>query len=70
MREVQNHSEKDLIMKVIDIELQVFKVGFKDLDVYDTVSRKKIPRGVEIIYSHIVLDKNTKSIQRRSKMYS
>ena len=52
MRQVQNHSEKDLIMKAIDIELQVFK----DLDVYDTVSRKTIPRGAEIIYSHIVFD--------------
>ncbi len=29
IRQVQNHSEKDLIMKAIDIELQVFK----DLDV-------------------------------------
>jgi hypothetical protein len=35
MRQVQNHSQKDLIMKAIDIELQ----AFKDLDVYDTVSR-------------------------------
>ncbi len=45
IRQLQNHSEKDLIMKAIDIELQVFK----DLDVYDTVSRKTIPRGTEII---------------------
>jgi hypothetical protein len=56
MRQVQNHSEKDLIMKAIDIELQ----AFKDLDVYDTVSRKTIPRGAEIIYSHIVFDKKYK----------
>jgi hypothetical protein len=44
-----------LIMKPIDIKLQVFK----DLDVYngDTVSRKTISRGAEIIYSHIVYDK-------------
>jgi hypothetical protein len=56
MRQVQNHSEKDLIMKAIDIELQ----AFKDLDVYDTVSRKTIPRGTEIIYSHIVFDKKYK----------
>ena len=40
-------------MKAIDTELQVFK----DLDVYDTVSRTTIPRGAEIIYSHIVFDK-------------
>ena len=66
MRQVQNHSEKDLIMKAIDIELQVFK----DLDVYDTVRKKTIPRGVEIIYSHIVFGKKYKSIQRRSEMYS
>ena len=39
MRQVQNHSEKDLIMKAIDIKLQ----AFKDLDVYDTVSRRTIP---------------------------
>jgi hypothetical protein len=56
IRQVQNHSEKDLIMKAIDIELQ----AFKDLDVCDTVSRKTIPRGAEIIYSHIVLDKKYK----------
>jgi hypothetical protein len=56
LRQVQNHSEKDLIMKAIDIELQ----AFKDLDVYDTVSRKTIPRGTEIIYSHIVFDKKYK----------
>ena len=43
-------------MKVIDIELQVFK----DLEVYDTVSKKTIPRGAEIIYSHIVFDKKYK----------
>ena len=54
MRQVQNHPEKDLIMKAIDIELQ----AFKDLD--DTVSRKTIPRGAEIIYSHIVFDKKYK----------
>ncbi len=65
MRQVQNHSEKDLIMKATDIELQ----SFKDLDVYDTLSRKTIPRGAEIIYSHIVFDKKY-SIQRRSEMYS
>ncbi len=53
---MQNHSEKDLIMKVINLELQ----AFKDLDVYDTVSRKTIPRGAEIIYSHIVFDKKYK----------
>ncbi len=45
-----------MIMKAIDIELQ----AFKDLDVYDTVSRKTIPRGAEIIYSHIVFDKKYK----------
>ena len=56
MRQVQNHPEKDLIMKAIDLELQ----AFKDLDVYDTVSRKTIPRGAEIIYSHIVFDKKYK----------
>ena len=43
-------------MKAIDIELQVFN----DLDVYDTVSRKTIPRGAEIIYSHIVFNKKYK----------
>jgi hypothetical protein len=41
MRQVKNHPEKDLIMKAIDFELQ----AFKDLDVYDTVSRKTIPKG-------------------------
>ena len=46
MRQVQNHSEKDLIMKAIELELQ----AFKDLDVYDTVSRKTIPKGADIIY--------------------
>ena len=56
MCQVQNHSEKDLIMKGIDIELQ----AFTDLDVYDTVSRKTIQRGAEIIYSHIVFDKKYK----------
>jgi hypothetical protein len=56
MQQVQNHSEKDLIMKAIDIELQ----AFKDLAIYDTVSRKTIPRGAEIIYSHIVFDKKYK----------
>ncbi len=52
MRQVQNHSEKDLIMKATDIELQAFKdldvyelQAFKDLDVI--VSRKTIPRGAE-----------------------
>jgi hypothetical protein len=53
---IQNHSEKDLIIKSIELELQVFK----DLDVYDTVSRKTIPRGAEIIYSHIVFYKKYK----------
>ena len=43
MRQVQNHSEKDLIMKDIDIELQ----AFKDLDVYDTVSRRLVFDGFE-----------------------
>jgi hypothetical protein len=42
-----------LTMTVIDIEVK----DFKDIDVYDTVIRKTIPRGVEIIYSHIVFDK-------------
>jgi hypothetical protein len=48
-------NENDLIMKAIDIEPQ----AFKDL-VYDTVRRKTIPRGAEIIYSHIVFDKKYK----------
>ena len=43
-------------MKSIDLKLQ----AFKDLDFYDTVSRKTIPRGAEIIYSHIGFDKNYK----------
>ena len=41
-------------MKTIDLKLQ----AFKDLDVCDTVSRKTIPRGAAIIYSHIGFDKN------------
>ena len=40
MRQVQNHSEKDLIMKATELELQ----AFKDLDEYDTVSSKTILR--------------------------
>ena len=40
-------------MKAIELELQ----AFKDLDVYDTVSRETILIGAEIIYSHIVFDK-------------
>jgi hypothetical protein len=56
IRQVQNHPEKDLIMKAIDLEVQ----AFKDLDVYDTGSRKTIPRGSDIIYSHIVFDKKYK----------
>ena len=43
-------------MKALDIKLQ----AFKDPDVYDTVSRKTISRGAEIIYSHIVFDKKYK----------
>jgi hypothetical protein len=43
-------------MRAIDIVLQ----SFKDLDVYDTVSRKTIPRGTEIIYSYIVFNKKYK----------
>jgi hypothetical protein len=43
-------------MKTIDLKLQ----AFKDLDVCDTVNRKTIPRGAEIIYSHIGFDKNYK----------
>jgi hypothetical protein len=42
-------------MKAIDIELQA-----KDLDVCDTVSRKTIPQGTEIICTHIVFDKKYK----------
>ena len=66
MRQVQNHSEKDLIMKAIDIELQ----AFKDLDVYDTVSRKTIPRGLRSSTRTLCLTRSTKSIQRRNEVYS
>ena len=38
MRQVQNHSEKDLIMKAIELGVQ----AFKDLDEYDTLSSKTI----------------------------
>ena len=48
-------------MKAIELELQ----AFKDLDVYDTVSRKTIPRGAEIIYTHIVLDKKYKEYGKK-----
>ncbi len=51
-----NHPEKDAILAAIELELQ----AFKDLDVYDSVSRRDIPRGAEIIYSHIVFDKKYK----------
>jgi hypothetical protein len=50
-------------MKALDIKLQ----AFKDPDVYDTVSRKTIPRGAEIIYSHIVFDKKYKIDQETKR---
>jgi hypothetical protein len=67
-------------MKAIDIELPRLQT-FKDLNVYDKVSRKTIPRGSESIYSHIVFDKTlvklvplvtrgTRSIRKRNEMYS
>jgi hypothetical protein len=48
-------------MKTIDLKLQAFKdLDVCDLHVCDPVSRKTIPRGAEIIYSHIGFDKNYK----------
>jgi hypothetical protein len=41
-----NHSEKALIVKAIELELQ----ALNDLDVYNTVSRKTIPRGAEMCF--------------------
>ena len=60
MRQVQNHSEKDLIMKTTELELQ----AFKDLDEYDTVSSKTILRRT---WNHLLSHRVWQEIQNWSR---
>ncbi len=60
IRQVQIHPEKDLIMKVIDLELQVSVQRSQCLRHSDPKDNSKRNRDHLLMYSHVVFDKKYK----------